>query len=72
MCPTCACRLSLQVSDFDILRRLGDGSFSTVVLARHRANGEQYAVKIINKTLVVRNKVQQNDATQNSCSAHQP
>jgi serine/threonine protein kinase len=45
------------VSDFDILERLGDGSFSTVVLARYKGDGQCYAVKIVNKTLVLRNKV---------------
>lgn len=54
---SCACRLRISVSDFDILARLGDGSFSTVVLARYKGDGQQYAVKIVNKTLVLRNKV---------------
>lgn len=45
------------MTDFDILERLGDGSFSTVVLARYKGDGQQYAVKIVNKTLVLRNKV---------------
>jgi hypothetical protein len=50
-------RLRISVADFDILQRLGDGSFSTVMLARYKGNGQQYAVKIVNKTLVLRNKV---------------
>lgn len=45
------------MADFDILERLGDGSFSTVVLARYKGDGQQYAVKIVNKTLILRNKV---------------
>lgn len=45
------------MSDFDILERLGDGSFSTVVLATYKGDGQQYAVKIVNKTLILRNKV---------------
>jgi len=53
------CRLRISVSDFDILERLGDGSFSTVVLAKYKGDGQQYAVKIVNKTLVLRNKVRQ-------------
>jgi serine/threonine protein kinase len=40
-----------------VLRRLGEGSFSTVILARYRADGREYAVKMINKSLVIRNKV---------------
>jgi 3-phosphoinositide dependent protein kinase-1 len=36
----------------------GDGSFSTVVLAQLRANpAEKFAVKIVNKHLVLRNKM---------------
>ncbi|GBF94960.1 3-phosphoinositide dependent kinase [Raphidocelis subcapitata] len=50
-------KLQLTVADFDVLRRLGEGSFSTVILARYRADGREYAVKMINKSLVVRNKV---------------
>lgn len=49
--------MRISVTDFDILERLGDGSFSTVVLARYKGDGQQYAVKIVNKTLVLRNKV---------------
>lgn len=60
-CTTCPlllpCRLRISVADFDILERLGDGSFSTVVLARYKGDGQQYAVKIVNKTLILRNKV---------------
>jgi hypothetical protein len=29
-------RLELKLSDFDIVRRLGEGSFSTCILARYR------------------------------------
>lgn len=54
---SCVCRLRISVSDFDILARLGDGSFSTVVLAKYKGDGQQYAVKIVNKTLILRNKV---------------
>lgn len=51
------CRLQISLSDFDIIRRLGDGSFSTVVLAKYKADGRMYAVKIVNKSLILRNKV---------------
>uniref|UniRef100_A0A7S3R3C7 non-specific serine/threonine protein kinase n=1 Tax=Dunaliella tertiolecta TaxID=3047 RepID=A0A7S3R3C7_DUNTE len=52
-------RVSLKIQDFDILGRLGDGSFSTVVLARLRVNpeGDKFAIKIVNKHLVLRNKM---------------
>lgn len=50
-------RLQLTVADFDVIRRLGEGSFSTVILARYKQDGREYAVKMINKNLVLRNKV---------------
>jgi 3-phosphoinositide dependent protein kinase-1 len=40
-----------------VLKRLGEGSFSTVILARYRADARLYAVKVLNKSLIVRNKV---------------
>lgn len=42
-------RLDFKLSDFNIKRRLGEGSFSTVVLCQHRETGGLYAIKIINK-----------------------
>jgi 3-phosphoinositide dependent protein kinase-1 len=45
------------MADFDILRRVGEGSFSTVLLARYQGDGQLYAIKMINKSLVLRNKV---------------
>jgi serine/threonine protein kinase len=52
------CRAALQISDFDIIGRVGDGSFSTVILARLRGGGEAlFAIKIVNKHLIVRNKM---------------
>jgi serine/threonine protein kinase len=52
------CRAKVQLSDFNILGRLGDGSFSTVILAQLRGGQqEQYAIKIVNKHLIMRNKM---------------
>ena len=50
-------RLSLVLSDFELLRTLGEGSVSHVVLARHRATGREYAIKIVDKHFVLRNKL---------------
>jgi hypothetical protein len=50
-------RLQISIADFDFIQRLGDGSFSTVVLGRYKGDGRCYAVKIVNKSLVLRNKV---------------
>lgn len=47
----------MALTDFNILHRIGDGSFSTVVLAKHKATGKQYALKIMNKHQIMRNKV---------------
>ncbi len=47
----------VKLGDFDVMGRIGDGSFSTVILARYRASGDQYAIKIVNKHLVLRNKM---------------
>eukprot|EP00798_Chlamydomonas_sp_ICE-L_P016400 gene16400-22605_t len=49
-------RTNLQLSDFNITGRVGDGSFSTVILAQHKDSGKQYAIKIVNKHLILRNK----------------
>ena len=32
--PLFACRASLTLSDFELVRRLGDGSYSQVIMAR--------------------------------------
>ncbi|KAG2487647.1 hypothetical protein HYH03_013785 [Edaphochlamys debaryana] len=50
-------RVTLTIRDFDIVGRIGDGSFSTVFLARQKATGKQYAIKMMNKHLIMRNKM---------------
>jgi hypothetical protein len=58
--PVClSCRASLTLSDFNILGHIGDGSLATVVLAERKApnNFEKYAIKIVNKHVVMRNKM---------------
>jgi len=44
----------MTLADFELIRRLGDGSYSQVVLARHRATGVDYALKVVDKQHVVR------------------
>lgn len=46
-----------SIADFELVRRLGDGSFSQVILARDKLNGEEYALKVIDKQYVIRHKV---------------
>ena len=47
----------MSVQDFQVLGRIGEGSFSTVALVRRKGGDTQYALKIINKHLIVRNKM---------------
>ncbi|KAI0697260.1 kinase-like domain-containing protein [Cytidiella melzeri] len=46
-------RISAQ--DFDFGRVLGEGSYSTVMLARHRNTGKEYAIKVLDKGHLKRN-----------------
>ena len=41
--PTCDSRRQpgMTLADFELLRRIGDGSYSHVVLARHRGSGRR-------------------------------
>ncbi|KAL4437322.1 hypothetical protein ABPG75_004461 [Micractinium tetrahymenae] len=50
-------RLQLSLADFELLRRIGDGSYSHVVLARHRDTGHEYALKVVDKQYILRHKV---------------
>lgn len=50
-------RVSMSMADFEIISRLGDGSFSTVILVKHKVSGKHYAMKMVNKHLVMRNKM---------------
>ena len=49
-------RLHLSLADFDIIRRIGEGSFAQVVHVRHKQTGKDFALKIVDKHLVVRYK----------------
>lgn len=54
-------RPRLQLSDFNLLRTLGTGSFGRVHLAQSRHNARYYAIKVLKKTEVVRLKQGIND-----------
>uniref|UniRef100_A0A672G927 Serine/threonine-protein kinase sgk-1 n=1 Tax=Salarias fasciatus TaxID=181472 RepID=A0A672G927_SALFA len=45
-------------SDFDYLKVIGRGSFGKVLLARHRKQGGYYAVKVLQKKMIIKRKEQ--------------
>lgn len=46
----------VKPSDFDYLKVIGTGSFGKVLLARHRKEGGYYAVKVLDKQMIIKNK----------------
>lgn len=50
-------RVNLSLNDFNILGHVGDGSFSSVILCSHKQSGVRYAIKVMSKHLIVRNKM---------------
>ncbi|XP_069393243.1 serine/threonine-protein kinase Sgk2b [Paralichthys olivaceus] len=48
----------MKPSDFDYLKVIGRGSFGKVLLARHREQGGYYAVKVLQKKMIVKRKEQ--------------
>jgi hypothetical protein len=50
-------RVDLSLNDFNILGHVGDGSFSSVILCSHKQTNTRYAIKVISKHLVIRNKM---------------
>lgn len=47
-------RVALTLADFDIVRRIGDGSYSEVLHALDKQTGRSYALKMVDKHLVLR------------------
>eukprot|EP01026_Neomeris_dumetosa_P069887 TRINITY_DN6934_c1_g1_i1.p1 TRINITY_DN6934_c1_g1~~TRINITY_DN6934_c1_g1_i1.p1 ORF type:complete len:371 (-),score=61.53 TRINITY_DN6934_c1_g1_i1:158-1243(-) len=50
-------KLQLTLEDFDLLYKLGDGSYSTVVAATLKKNEKVYALKIMDKSFLLRNQM---------------
>ncbi|XP_043972477.1 serine/threonine-protein kinase Sgk2b [Gambusia affinis] len=48
----------VKPSDFDYLKVIGTGSFGKVLLARHRKQGGYYAVKVLDKQMIIERKEQ--------------
>lgn len=47
-----------DISNFELISKIGEGSFSTVFKARHIQSGKFYALKVMEKKLI--NKVTNN------------
>ncbi|XP_023668873.1 serine/threonine-protein kinase Sgk1-like [Paramormyrops kingsleyae] len=48
----------IKPSDFDYLKIIGKGSFGKVLLARHKESAKYYAVKVLQKKIVLKKKEQ--------------
>ncbi|XP_068998946.1 serine/threonine-protein kinase Sgk2b [Embiotoca jacksoni] len=48
----------MKPSDFDYVKVIGRGSFGKVLLAKHRKQGGYYAVKVLQKQMIVQRKEQ--------------
>uniref|UniRef100_A0A1A8S077 Serine/threonine-protein kinase sgk-1 n=2 Tax=Nothobranchius rachovii TaxID=451742 RepID=A0A1A8S077_9TELE len=48
----------MRPSDFDYLKVIGQGSFGKVLLARHRKQGDYYAVKVLQKQMIIKRREQ--------------
>lgn len=44
----------MKPSDFEFLKVIGKGSFGRVMLAKHRTEGTIYAVKVLQKKLILK------------------
>ncbi|XP_072250409.1 serine/threonine-protein kinase Sgk2b [Leuresthes tenuis] len=49
----------MKPSDFDYLKVIGRGSFGKVLLAKHREQGGYYAVKVLQKQMIIKRREQQ-------------
>lgn len=45
---------NVALADFEMIKCLGSGGFSTVFLARGNFNGKYYAMKLINKDFIMK------------------
>lgn len=48
----------IKPCDFDYLKIIGKGSFGKVLLARHKESGQYYAVKVLQKKIIMKKKEQ--------------
>mmetsp|Transcript_6288 Transcript_6288/g.22097 ORF Transcript_6288/g.22097 Transcript_6288/m.22097 type:complete len:431 (+) Transcript_6288:389-1681(+) len=52
-------RVALRLSDFDTVGTLGDGSYSQVLHVRQKTTGHEFALKVMNKRFVMKERKQQ-------------
>ena len=45
-------QVNVDINSFEIIRCIGAGGFSKVFLGRYKANGQFYAMKMINKSFI--------------------
>ncbi|CAF5079724.1 unnamed protein product, partial [Rotaria socialis] len=43
------------IDDFHFMKVLGKGSFGKVLLGEHKATGEIFAIKVLNKDAIIQN-----------------
>lgn len=63
---------SAKPSDFHFLKVIGKGSFGKVLLARHRADDQFYAVKVLQKKAILKKKEVTNPETTTRSSPPRP
>ncbi|KAK9904077.1 hypothetical protein WJX75_003895 [Coccomyxa subellipsoidea] len=49
-------RVNLSLNDFNLEKRLGEGSFAQVVQVQQKETGRRYALKVVDKHLVLKHK----------------
>jgi serine/threonine protein kinase len=47
---------TMTIEDFELLKVVGKGSYGTVMLAKHNASGEIFAIKMLKKSYLMKKK----------------
>lgn len=46
----------IKFNDFEVIEQLGRGSYSEVLLVKHRISQQEYALKILNKKQILKER----------------